>query len=332
MNPENIAFFDPRKFEKIYYQKCETMKFDFIDCKLDMKTVNLCQGYRAVSCFVNDHLDEDCLRQMSSYGVEIVVLRCAGYNNVDIKVASQLGIKVCRVPSYSPESVAEFALLQMLCLSRKIHRAYLRTKEMNFSLEGLVGSSLSGKTIGIVGTGQIGTSLVKILSGFGAKILAFDKEPSDELKNNFGVNYVEFDSLLSQSDIISLHVPLIKETQHLLATPQFNKMKENVFIINTGRGALIDSRALIGALKSKKVAGAAIDVYEEEENYFFQDFSDSGIDDDILARLVTFPNVLVTAHQGFLTDKALQEIAGTTLESLREWQEGKPLTNEIKIN
>lgn len=331
MKPIKFAFFEARPFEKEYYKKNSDIEFDFYESRLSYHTAQLCQGYKGICCFVNDKLDKACLEKLSQVGVEFIALRCAGYNNVDLAAAKEFGIRIARVPSYSPLSIAEFALLQALCLSRKIHRAYQRTRELNFSLEGLVGSTISGQKVGVIGTGQIGAAFTELLQGFGCQVLAYDKVIPERLKNKEYVQFRSLEEVISQSDILSLHVPLSKETHHLINEAQIQKMKKGVLLINTGRGGLIDSKSLIQGIKSKKIGGAALDVYEEEENYFFEDFSDSGIDDDTLARLVSFPNVIVTSHQGFLTETSLKEIAHTTQKNLQEWLSGQAIECEILL-
>lgn len=320
-----VAFFDTRKFEKPFYENREGIEFQYFNTRLSAETAELSKGYEAICGFVNDKIDEGCLKKLKAQGVKLIALRCAGYNNVNLLMANELGIKITRVPSYSPHSVAEFALLQSLTLLRKIHRSYIRTRELNFSLDGLVGGTLKGKTFGVLGLGQIGQALCEILAGFGCEVLGYDIEE----KNLSGVKQVSLDDIIKQSDIISLHVPLTPETHHLIDSVRIAQMKDGVILLNTGRGGLIHSKSLIDGLKSKKIAGAALDVYEEEEKFFFEDFSTTGIDDDTLARLVTFPNVLITSHQGFLTEESLREISKATVDSIRAWEKGLALEYEI---
>jgi D-lactate dehydrogenase len=259
-----------------------------------------------------------------------LALRSAGFNHVDLPEAAALGMRVVRVPEYSPYAVAELAVALILSLNRKIHRAYQRVRDANFSLEGLVGFDLHGKTFGVIGTGKIGAVAARIMHGFGCRLLGYDVQRNEELARTTGLQYVEFDELYAASDIISLHVPLLPSTRHLINTHAIALMKPTVMLINTGRGALVDTRALIEALKHGRVGAAGLDVYEEEEGVYFQDLSDQVLRDDVLARLLTFPNVLVTAHQGFLTREALANIAETTLASLDAFERGAPLQHEVR--
>jgi D-lactate dehydrogenase len=256
-------------------------------------------------------------------------LRCAGYNNVDLEAAKELGLPIVRVPEYSPYAVAEHALALILALNRKITRAYNRVREGNFSLEGLVGFDLHGKTVGIIGTGKIGGVFARLIHGFGCDILAYDIKQNSELVEQLGVRYVPLAELYQKSDVISLHVPLLPQTRQIINAKAIAQMKDGVFLINTSRGALIDTRALLEGLKSQKIGAAGLDVYEEEEGVFFEDLSGQILKDDVLARLLTFPNVLITSHQAFLTREALTNIAHTTLESVTAFEAGKPLKNQI---
>lgn len=259
------------------------------------------------------------LEELYKKGVRLIALRCAGFNNIDLYKADELGITVVRVPAYSPASVAEHTVGLMLSLSRHIHRAYNRVRESNFSLNGLLGFELHHSTVGIIGTGQIGTALVKILTGFGANIIAYDPVPNNEC-TSLGVKYVDFKTLCQQSDVISLHCPLTPETQHLINQKTLQDMKQGVMLINTSRGAVIDTQAVINSLKLEQIGYLGLDVYEQEENLFFQDLSDQVISDDLFERLLTFPNVLVTGHQAFFTDKALTNIAETTLNNIQRFE------------
>jgi D-lactate dehydrogenase len=296
--------------------------------KLNAETATVAAGCAIVCAFVNDRLDARTLQELSLIGVKLIALQSAGFNHVDLKVAGKLGIRVVRVPAYSPHAVAEHALLLILALNRKILRAHARVREHNFSLEGLVGFDLYGKTVGVVGTGKIGTEMAKILTGFGCRVLAYDLQESEELKK-IGVVYRPLISIYSEADILSLHIPLNDHTRHILDEAAFSQMKYGAMIINTSRGRLIDTKALVRALKSGRVGSAGLDVYEEEENLFFEDHSDQVLQDDLLARLLTFPNVLITAHQAFLTHEALQNIAETTLKSVVDFCEGRPLEFEV---
>jgi D-lactate dehydrogenase len=301
----------------------------FFEPRLTRDTAALAAGYPAVCSFVNDRLDADALGMLRRGGTRLIALRSAGYNHVDLPAAAKLGLTVVRVPEYSPHAVAEHAVALVLALNRKIHRAHNRVREANFSLDGLVGFDLFGKTCGIVGTGRIGAVLARILHGFGCRLLAFDLAPNDALAIEFGVLYTPLDQLYRESDIISLHVPLTPDTHHLIDSAALSHMKPGVMLINTGRGALVDSRALIAALKTGGVGSAGLDVYEEEEGVFFSNLSDQMLQDDVLARLLTFPNVLVTSHQAFLTREALANIAHTTLANVGAFERGAPLENEV---
>jgi D-lactate dehydrogenase len=327
-----IFFFDTHFFEKEYF--CEANKkfgheLNFFESRLNEKTAILAKGYPCVCAFANDHLDEKVLTILAENGTQLVALRSAGYNHVNLPVAKQLGLKVVRVPEYSPYSVAEHAIALILTLNRKLHKSYNRVREGNFSLEGLVGFDLHGKTVGVIGTGKIGKVFIKILTGFGCNILSYDVAPDNLFADKLGFRYTDLETLLTTADIISLHIPLTNETHHLLDQKAFKMMKKGVMVINTGRGALIDTQSLILGLKSGAIGAAGLDVYEEEENYFFKDRSNEILNDDMLIRLMNFPNVLLTGHQGFLTKEALLNIAQTTLLNIQEFETGKILTNEV---
>jgi D-lactate dehydrogenase len=295
----------------------------FLEPRLSAETVALAAGFPAVACFVNDVLDAGVLRALAAGGTRLVALRSAGFNNVDLEVAREVGIRVTRVPAYSPHAVAEHAVALLLTLNRKTHRAYARVREGNFSLQGLVGFDLHGKTVGIVGTGRIGAVFARIMAGFGCRLLASDPRPSDACRE-LGVTYVDLDDLLPAADIVALFAPLTPATHHLVDAAAFARMKPGAMLVNPSRGALIDAAAAIGALKSGRLGSLAIDVYEEEADLFFEDLSDRVLQDDVLARLLTFPNVLVTGHQGFFTHEALTQIAATTLANVTAFaQEGR---------
>lgn len=296
------------------------------DARLSEQTAELAKGFPVVCAFANDKLSEKVLEALKAGGTRLIALRSAGFNNVDLKTADRLQIKVVRVPAYSPYSVAEHAVALILALNRKVVRASSRVHELNFSLDGLVGFDLFEKTVGVIGTGRIGLAFAKIMNGFGCKVLGFDEFP----KPSSHIQHVDLDELLAKSDIISLHVPLTPKTRHLFNRDAFGKMKPGAYLINTGRGALIQTKDLIEALKSGRLGGAGLDVYEEEENIFFHDLSGQVLQDDQLARLLTFPNVLITAHQGFLTREALTNIMTTTLQNIEDFENGKPLVNEVK--
>jgi D-lactate dehydrogenase len=287
-------------------------------------------GFPAVCSFVNDRIDAGTLATLQAGGTRLIALRSAGYNHVDLEEAGRRGVVIVRVPEYSPHAVAEHTVGLILALNRKIHRAYNRVREANFSLEGLVGFDLFGKTCGIVGTGRIGAVVARILRGFGCRLLAFDVMPDETLSNHHDVQYAELPALYRDSDIISLHVPLSPATHHLINADALGAMKPGVMLINTGRGALVDSRALIDALKRGQVGAAGLDVYEEEEGIFFRNLSEQVLQDDVLARLLTFPNVLITSHQAFLTREALANIAVTTLANVSAFERGERLLNEVK--
>tara|TARA_B100001248_G_scaffold262708_1_gene261278 strand:+ start:6282 stop:7259 length:978 start_codon:yes stop_codon:yes gene_type:complete len=323
-----IAFFDAHGFEKKFYTNMsEQHELDFFEFRLDEKSVSLIENYDIVCVFVNDHLNDRIIQKLSEQGVKAVVLRCAGYNNVDLEAAKKYDLPVLRVPYYSPHSVAEHAVALMLCLNRKIHKAYYRMKDLNFSLDGLMGMDIFGKTVGVIGCGNIGKCFAKIMKGFSANVLVSDPHIDQEV--SAFASYVAIEELLESSDIISLHAPLNPQTLHLIDKDAFSRMKEHVLLINTSRGGLIDSKALLQALKLKKIGGAALDVYEEEENVFFENLSDDGLQDDVLARLLTFPNVLVTSHQAFLTTEALENIAKITLDNINAVKNKTEFINQL---
>ena len=279
--------------------------------------------------FVNDKVNKETLENLSKNGIKLIALRCAGFNNVDVKAAQEKNIKVVRVPAYSPEAVAEHAVAMILTLNRKTHKVYNRVRESNFSLENLTGFNLHGKTIGVIGTGQIGVAFCKIMLGFGCKVIAYDLKKSDELISK-GVDYQSLNDVLKNSDVISLHCPLTKETHHIFDKSAFSTMKDGVMLINTSRGALINTKDAIEALKKGKIGYFGIDVYEQEEHIFFKDLSESIIQDDLIQRLISFSNVLITPHQGFFTEEALTQIAITTIKNITDFEESKELVNEVK--
>jgi D-lactate dehydrogenase len=331
-----IAIFDSRAYDRASFEAANVAAgsghaLTFFEPRLTKETAALAAGHAAVCSFVNDRLDEPALRVLREGGTRLIALRSAGYNHVDLVAASMLGLPVVRVPEYSPYAVAEHAVAMVLALNRKIHRAYARVREWNFSLEGLVGFDLHGKVVGIVGTGRIGRAAARIFHGFGCRILVYDLHSDPELVAELGVRYVDLPELYRASDVISLHVPLTPATHHMVDAKALATMKRGVMLINTGRGALIDSRALTSALKTGHLGAAALDVYEEEEGIFFHDLSSKVLQDDVLARLLTFPNVLVTSHQGFLTREALDAIAQVTLENVGAFERGEPLRNEVRV-
>ncbi len=323
----NIAFFDTKPYDKASFEKHindKDINIKFFETKLNPDTAGLANGCDAVCIFVNDNLDSKVIDKLLEMGIKAVALRCAGYNNVDIAYAKDK-LAVFRVPAYSPYAVAEHAMAMLLCLNRKIHKAYIRTRDHNFSLANLTGFDLHGKTVGIVGTGKIGKVFGNICKGFGMNILAYDKYPDES--SDF--QYVPLYKLLEESDVISLHCPLTEETRHIIDNYAIDRMKRNAIIINTSRGALIDANALLEGIKSRKIGGACLDVYEEESEFFFEDRSDDIINDDTLPRLISMPNVLVTSHQAFLTEEALNNIAITTIQNLVDFFEKGECENSV---
>jgi D-lactate dehydrogenase len=328
-----IAVFDTHRYDRESFERANAdfgYELVFLEPRLTRQTAALGAGFDAICAFVNDRVDRDVLRVLREGGVRLLALRSAGFNHVDLAAAAALGLPVVRVPEYSPHAVAEHAVALVLALNRKIHRAHVRVREGNFSLDGLVGFDLYDKTVGLCGTGRIGSVAARIFAGFGCRVIAHDLRPSDALVRELGVRYVTLPELYRESDVLSLHTPLTPATHHQIDAAAFAQMKPGVLLVNTGRGAVIDSRALIDALKSGHLGGAALDVYEEEEGVFFEDLSDRVLQDDVLARLLTFPNVLITAHQGFLTREALDGIATTTLDNVRAFERGGPLRNEVR--
>ena len=328
-----VAFFDTKSYDESSFDKVN-QKFGF-DIKyfkghLNINNVALTKGIDVACIFVNAVADAPVIDELVANGVKVIALRCAGYNNVDLN-ATRDRIKVVRVPAYSPYAVAEHTLALMLTLNRKTHRAYNRTREGNFALSGLMGFDMYGKTAGIIGTGKIAKILIKTLRSMGMEILAYDLFPDNDFAAREGIKYVSLDELYANSDIISLHCPLTKETEYIINDEAIAKMKNGVMMINTGRGKLIDTQALIKGLKSKKIGSAGLDVYEEESEYFFEDRSNRVMDDDVLARLLSFNNVVVTSHQAFFTQEALENIAETTLKNIQDFIEGRELINEVKL-
>ena len=327
-----IAFFDTKPYDKTFFDKAnDDYGFDIRYYKghLNENNVVLTQGADAVCIFVNDIANAGIINTLVDNGVKLLALRSAGFNNVDLKAAAGK-LPIVRVPAYSPYAVAEYALALMLSLNRKIHRAYWRTRDGNFSLHGLMGFDMHGKTVGIIGTGKIARILIQILKSFGMNILAYNIYPDTKIAEELQFTYTSLSDLYHHSDIISLHCPLTDQTRHMINEDSISAMKDNVMIINTGRGQLIRTEDLIEGLKNKKIGAAGLDVYEEEGPYFYEDKSDKIIDDDTLARLLSFNNVIVTSHQGFFTKEALKNIAETTLKNIQDFAAGKPLENEIK--
>ncbi len=324
-----IAFFSTQPYDKEYFERYNSQhQIVYFEAQLNEQTANLAKGCKAVCCFVNDQLNEIVLKLLSESGIKIIALRCAGFNNVDLAAAKENKLSVVRVPAYSPHAVAEHALALIMTLNRKTHKAYNRVREGNFSLHRLTGFDLYGKTAGVIGTGRIGQCFAQIMHGLGCKVLAFDLI-ADKNMEEAGVEYLPLVSLLQQSDIISLHCPLTGQTKHLVNKTTLDMMKDGVMLINTSRGGLIDTKAAIEALKKGKLGYLGIDVYEQEEKLFFHDLSENLIEDDVIMRLLSFPNVLITSHQGFLTDEALTQIALITLQNLADFETGKKLINMI---
>lgn len=322
-----FAFFDAKQydipsFEK--YGKENGIEFKYFETKLNEDTAELASGFDGVCIFVNDTADATVIDKLYNMGVKIIALRCAGYNNVDVKHAFGR-VHVVHVPAYSPYAVAEHAMAMLLTSIRRIHKAYIRTKDFNFSLNGLTGFDLHGKTVGIIGTGKIGRVFIDICKGFGMNVIAYDKYPAEDS----GINYVSLEEIFCNSDIISLHCPLTKETRHLINADTIEKLKKGAVIINTSRGALIDAEALLEGIKSRKIGAACLDVYEEESDIFFEDYSGHIVNDDILARLISMPNVIITSHQAYLTEEALNNIAETTVENIKEFFSSGGSKNEL---
>jgi D-lactate dehydrogenase len=326
-----IAFFDTKPYDKESFNDLnKEYGFDirYFRYHLTNDNVILAQDFDVVVIFVHDIINAEIINKLARFGVKLIALRCAGFNNVDLKAALNK-IKVVRVPAYSPNAIAEHTIALMLALNRKIHRAYFRTRDSNFTLDGLLGFDMYHKTAGIIGTGKIGKALIKILRGFEMNVLAYDKYEDEEYASQLDFKYVSLDDLFSQSDIISLHCPLTKETEYIINKKNIGKMKSGVMIINTGRGKLIHTYDLIQGLKSGKIMAAGLDVYEEESEYFFEDLSNRILTDDILARLLTFNNVIITSHQGFFTKEAMHNIAQTTMQNIKDFVDGKKLVNEV---
>jgi D-lactate dehydrogenase len=319
-----MALFSTKSYDKEYFEKVNRHfhhKMVFFEARLNTSTVALAGGFPAVCPFVSDQLDEVVLKKLSENGTRLLALRSAGFNHVDLQAAEKYGLTVARVPAYSPYAVAEHTVGLMLDLNRRIHRAYNRVREGNFSLDGLMGFDMHGKTAGIIGTGKIGTIIATILTGFGCRLLAYDPTPNDQCQS-LGVRYTTQEELYRESDIITLHCPLTPETRHLIDSKAISQMKPCVMLINTSRGAVVDTCAVIAGLKSGKIGYLGLDVYEEESDLFFEDLSNQVIQDDLFARLMTFPNVLITGHQAFFTKEALEHIAWTTLENIRNFETG----------
>jgi len=325
-----IAFYTTKPYDRFWFEplgKDYGIDIHFLDASCDDETIVLAKGHDAICVFVNDHIDEAMIKQLAEYGVQGILLRSAGFNHVDIQAAAKYHIPVLRVPSYSPEAVAEHGLALLMSVNRYIHRAYNRTRDFNMSINGLMGTNLYHKTAGIIGTGKIGQAMIRMLKGFDMRILAYDLFPNKDLD----VEYVSLEELYEKSDVISLHCPLTKETEYLINKESIERMKKGVYLINTSRGALIDTNALVEGLLSEKFGGVGLDVYEEEEGLFFEDKSNEIMKDETLARLMTFPNVLVTSHMGFFTEEAMQAITIETLENAYALKNGEELVNAVTV-
>ncbi len=323
-----IAFFDTKPYDKPAFEKYGNehgIKFKFFETKLNEDTVSLAKGYDGVCVFVNDTVNDRVIDRLCELGIKVVALRCAGFNNVDMKYAFGK-VHVMRVPAYSPYAVAEHTMALLLTSVRRIHKSYIRTRDFNFSLNGLTGFDLHGKTVGVIGTGRIGRVFMDICRGFGMNVLAYDKFPVENPEN---FTYVELDEIFEKCDIISLHCPLTEDTYHIIDENSLGKCKKGVVILNTSRGALVDAEALLAAIKARKVGAACLDVYEEESDLFFEDFSGHIVDDDVLARLISMPNVIVSSHQAFLTEEALSNIAETTVNNIVGFFENNQCPNEV---
>jgi len=334
MEKIKIAFFDAKPYDIESFNE-NNRQYDFnikyFKFHLTSDNVILAQGYDVVVIFVNDTVTADMIIKLKEYGVKLIALRSAGFNNIDLKAALDI-VKVVRVPSYSPHAIAEHTVALMLTLNRKVHRAYFRTRDTNFSLHGLLGFDMYGKTAGVIGTGRIGRVLAQILRGFGMEVLLNDKHPDEQFAEQTGCRYVSLDDLFSNSNIISLNCPLTKETEYMINTSTIKRMKRGVMVINTGRGRLIKTTDLMEGLKSGQIGSAGLEVYEEESEFFFEDMSDRVLADDILARLLSFNNVIITSHQGFFTREAIQDIAKTTLENIDDYFAGREMKNEVCFN
>lgn len=329
----NIAVFSTKPYDRRFLESANRSfghKLTFFEPRLTRDTATLARGFAAVCIFVNDRVGPKTIATLAEGGTRLIALRCSGFNNVDLRAARDHGIAVVRVPAYSPYAVAEHTIALLLDVNRKIHRAYTRVREGNFALEGLLGFDLHGLTAGIVGTGKIGSVVARILNGFGCRLLAHDRQENPECLD-IGVRYVDLDTLLSESDIVTLHCPLTPETHHLIDDAAIDRMKQGVTLINTSRGPLIDTRAIIRGLKEGRIGHLGIDVYEEEADLFFEDLSTKVIQDDIFARLTTFPNVVITGHQAFFTRNALDNIAETTLANVREFAESGACANAVVL-
>lgn len=326
-----VALFSTKAYDRTFFEQANAQgehELTFFEPRLTLQTCGLARGYPAICPFVNDVLDAAVLGELHASGIRIIALRSAGFNNVDLAAAKRLGLSVVRVPAYSPHAVAEYTAGLILTLNRKIHRAYNRVREGNFSLDGLLGFDLQGRSVGIVGTGQIGAVVARIMAGFGCRLLGYDVRPNPDC-TALGMDYMSIDELFANSDIITLHCPLTPQTHYLVNAESIGRMREGVMLINTSRGAVVDTRAVVDGLKSGHIGALGLDVYEEETEYFFEDRSAQLIADDVLARLLTFPNVIVTSHQAFFTREALSAIAHTTLDNLSQFEREGRCANSV---
>jgi len=326
-----IAFFNTKPYDKQYFNlanQTQSHELHFFEPRLNEQTSALAHGFTAICAFVNDDLSAKVLKKLALGGTKLIALRCAGFNHVDLAQAKTLDLTIVRVPAYSPQAVAEHALALILALNRKLHKAYNRTREGNFSLEGLMGFDVYNKTVGVIGTGEIGAVFARMMKGIGCKVLAYDPYPNAECEK-IGIEYVSLAELYQGARIISLHCPLTPQTHYMIDQEAIAQMSNNVVLINTGRGALINTKDIIAALKTQRIGALGLDVYEEEGGLFFENRSDTIITDDVFARLLTFPNVMITSHQGFFTHEAVSAIAKTTLENITEYEKGNPVPNQV---
>jgi D-lactate dehydrogenase len=328
-----VTFFSTQPYDKSFFEEHNKrfgLAIDFFEVALNEKSVNLIQQAEAICVFVNDRVTSQVIELLAAKGVKIIALRCAGFNNVDLSAAAAANIRVVRVPAYSPHAVAEHAVAMIMALNRKTHKAYNRIREQNFSLTGLMGVDLFGKTVGVIGTGNIGMVFAKIMLGFGCHVVAYDVKEQESMIRA-GVTYRPLEEVLSKADVLSLHCPLNEKTRYLINHDTIHQMKKGAMLINTSRGGLINTQSVIHALKSGQLGALGIDVYEQEESLFFRDLSEHILEDDTIARLMSFHNVLITAHQGFFTQEAMDQIAETTLSNLRDFDTNVPLINEVKL-
>ncbi len=323
--------YDRKFLDAVNNSKKTSHEFIYFDTRLEPKTASLVNGCQAICVFVNDDLGRETLEILANLGIQFIALRCTGFNNVDLSAAAELGIKVARVTVYSPYSVAEFVIGMIQMLNRKLYKSYNRTRDDNFSLNGLMGFDLYGRTVGIVGTGKIGIILAQILHGFGCNLLAYDPYPNPQFEAIDNTKYVELSELLGNSDIMSLHCPLTKDNYYLINENTIAQMKPGTMLINTSRGGLIDTKAVIQGIKSGQIGSLGIDVYENEDEIFFNDLSDTIIQDDTFQLLQSFPNVLITSHQAYFTENAMNDIAATTIDNITDFEQGNPLKNEVKL-